>query len=344
MRSGSVPESLLEMVALAGGFIPEPLVDTLLAAGLCRTLMVATRVGLFDALAGGPLELADIAHRCGTDPAATGKLLSALEGARYVRAAGDRWALTTMARRWLPRAASSSLHDHVELMFVVWRWFEHYERYVRTGEPLDVHRDLSPEEWGLYQRGMRSLAALVAPEMALRTPVPRGARDLLDIGGSHGLLSAALCRRHASLSATILDLPEALAHAAPLADREGLGHRIRHREGDARTADLGHAAWDVIFVANLVHHFDPAENLALFRRAAAALRPGGVLVIQEVMRGGRGDQAAALGDLYFGALSASGIFGSDEIASWQKQAGLVPRRPIRFVTYPAVGQQAARKK
>ena len=51
-----------------------------------------------------------------------------------------------------------------------------------------------------------------------------------------------------------------------------------------------------------------------------------------------------LGDLYFGALSASGIFGAQEIASWQKQAGLVPRRPIRFVTYPAVGQQAAKKR
>jgi hypothetical protein len=62
------------------------------------------------------------------------------------------------------------------------------------------------------------------------------------------------------------------------------------------------------------------------------------------MKGGRGDQAAGLGDLYFGALSASGIFGYDEIARWQRQAGLVPKRPIRFVTYPAVGQQAAKKK
>jgi tRNA A22 N-methylase len=43
--------------------------------------------------------------------------------------------------------------------------------------------------------------------------VPRGARDLLDIGGSHGYYSVALCRRHPTLRAVILDLPQAVVHA-----------------------------------------------------------------------------------------------------------------------------------
>ena len=40
-----------------------------------------------------------------------------------------------------------------------------------------------------------------------RMPVPDGARDMLDIGGSHGYLSVAVCRRHPELRATVLDLP-----------------------------------------------------------------------------------------------------------------------------------------
>ena len=43
---------------------------------------------------------------------------------------------------------------------------------------------------------MRSVASSWAAEVGRRTPVPKGAKDLLDIGGSHGLLSVELCRRH----------------------------------------------------------------------------------------------------------------------------------------------------
>ena len=36
---------------------------------------------------------------------------------------------------------------------------------------------------------------------------------MLDIGGSHGFLSATLCRRHAGLRSVVLDLPEAIVSA-----------------------------------------------------------------------------------------------------------------------------------
>jgi hypothetical protein len=37
--------------------------------------------------------------------------------------------------------------------------------------------------------------------------LPPRARSLLDVAGGHGEFSMALCRRHAGLSATIVDLP-----------------------------------------------------------------------------------------------------------------------------------------
>lgn len=347
MRTGPVPESLFELAALASGLAPRAVFDTLLASALARTVMVASRLGIFDALATGPADAATIAERCGTHPASTDKLLTALSGAGYLRrrleGGAARYELRQQARRWLLADSPTSLHDLMELMFVVWRWLEHYEDYVKTGETLEVHRGLSPEEWGHYQRGMLALARLVAPEVALRTPVPRRARQMLDIGGAHGLFSAALCRRHRGLQATVLDLPEAESHARALIDRHNLP--IAFRAGDARDAELGEQAFDVVLIANLVHHFSPEENLDLFRRIARALRPGGVLVVQEVMRPARGvdNHVAALGDLYFAALSASGTYDYDEIATWQRAAGLSPRRARPFVSYPNVGQQAATK-
>jgi len=348
MRVGSIPENVIETVALAAGLVPTPVIETLAAAALARTLMAATELGIFEALERDALDAPAVAARCHTHPDATRKLLMALAGSGYLESRDGRtFALSTVARRWMLESSRPSVRDHVRLMYVVWRWLEHYEDYVRTGRALDVHRDLAPEEWNLYQQGMRSLAALVAPEVARRTPVPRRAERMLDIGGSHGLFSVALCRRHPRLSATVLDLPDAIAAAAPLLAREGMGGRVVHEPGDALVADLGTQKYDVVLVANLVHHFDHSQNRDLARRIERSLRPGGVLVVQDMERPAKpGDAGAfgALADLYFAALSASGTWSLEEIASWQAEAGLAPLKPVRMLTAPGVAQQSARKR
>jgi 2-polyprenyl-3-methyl-5-hydroxy-6-metoxy-1,4-benzoquinol methylase len=145
----------------------------------------------------------------------------------------------------------------------------------------------------------------------------------------------------------ILDLPEAVEHAAPLLAEEGMGDRVTHRAGDVLAEDLGVEAWDVILVANLVHHFDDATNRDLARRIARALRPGGVYVIQELYRQDSPRQAGQVGallDLYFALTSQSGTWSFAEMAAWQREAGLAPRKPVKFLTAPGNGQQSAAKK
>ena len=350
MKIGAIPENLLEKVALATGLAAVPVLDTLLAAGLARTLMVASKVGIFAALADRPRSASAIAHACSTDAAATAMLLEALVGCDYVRRDGETFALAPVARNWLVPAGKRSLHDHMLLMELVWHWLENYEDFIRTGRPLDVHRDLDEADdangWALYQRGMRSLAALALDEFGLRTPVPRHATALLDVGGSHGAYAARLCHRHPGLTATVLDLPAATRQCAELVRAEGLGDRLRQREGDARTEDLGRECWDIVLVSNLVHHFDDATNRALLERIERALRPGGVVVVQEPMRttNAEHNQIGALAGFYFAMLSASATWTAGEIAVWQRAAGLHPKRPMRFATVPSLGQQSATKK
>lgn len=346
MRIATIPQGVIEAVAWAAGLVPRPVFDTLLAAGLARTLMTASKLGVFEALADTPRTAAEVAARCGTVTRPTEQLLVALAGSGYVeRVRDDRWQLAAVARSWLLRDAKRSLHDHMVLMQLVWRWLEHYETYLTTGVALDVHADLDERGWADYQRGMRSLAGLVLDEFVLRSPVPRRPTRLLDVGGAHGAYAAALCRKHPELHATVLDLPEATRHSAPLVAEQDLGARLQQRAGDARHAELGTAEYDVVLVSNLVHHFDVATNRALVRRLAAALKPGGVLIVQELMRGnGRDDQAGALASLYFATLSASATWNAEEIAAWQRDAGLAPLRPLRFASAPGLAQQSARKK
>jgi SAM-dependent methyltransferase len=347
LRLKAVADHPLEWVLDRLGRLPRPLVDTMVAMLLSRAVVSATRIGVFEALQDGPLSTEEVAVRCGTEPRATGKLLFALAGAGYVRGEDGRHALTRMSRTWMPPSAPRSLHDAILHRTLDTKLMEHAEEFLRTGLPTDYHAKLAPEEWQVYQRGQRAHAVWSAPEVARRVPVPRGAGTLLDIGGAHGHYAAALCRRHPGLRATLLDLPEAIEPARAIVAREGLGDRLVHRAGDARHADLGEAAWDAVFVGNLVHHFDETANRALHARIARALRPGGTVAVLEIMRApsaGEAGQIGALADFFFAVTSAAGTWSYEEIASWQQAAGLSPLRPIRLRQVPGYGIQAARKR
>lgn len=346
MKLGPIPQTPAERIAKAFGLLPEPLLDTHIAMLLARAVMEGSRLGVFEALEAGPLTAEEIAARRGGHPRALAKLLDALVGCGYLTWDAGRYALSPLARKWLLPGADQPLHDKMLFQFLEWDYIGRLGDYVRTGETLDIHATLSPEQWGSYQRGMRAAASSWAPEVGKRTPVPKGAKDMLDIGGSHGLMSVAVCRRHPGLRAVVLDLPEAVEHAAPILALEGMGERVTHRAGDVLVDDLGAEAWDVIFMANLVHHFDDATNRAVAKKAAKALRPGGVFVIQELFRPHTPNEAGQVGallDLYFAFTSRSGTWSFEEMADWQREAGLKPLKPIRFRTVPGNGQQAAVK-
>lgn len=344
MRVGVIPENMIERIALRMGFIPTPFLATLHAVGFGRAIMGAAKLGVFEALTQGALTASEVAARCVTDPRATEKLLNVLVGAGYLRAEGYRYALAPVARKWLLKDSSHSLYDSMLYRFLEWEFIESSEEFLRSGKPIRMHEEMSDEGWELYQRGMRSLAGLSAREVARRTPVPKRAQEMLDIGGSHDHYSVAICRRHRRLRSTVLDLPEAIKHAAPILAKEGMGDRVVHRTGNALTDDLGTAAFDLVFVANLVHHFDDATNRDLARRIARALRPGGYFVIMDVFRvqsaGGVG-QIGALADLYFALTSEAGSWSREEMAGWQREAGLVPQKPVNLTTAPGFGLQAA---
>jgi SAM-dependent methyltransferase len=346
MRLGAIPRGVVERIVFALGLVPTPLLDSIIALLLARTVMVATRLGVFETMAGQPRHAEEIAEQCQTAPAATHKLLDALVGVGYLRLRGRLYSLAPVARRWLLKDSKWSLHDAILMQFMDEQFIAQMESFVRTGAPIEIHEHMTSETWEIYQRGMRSGARLATPEVALRLPVPRDARTMLDIGGSHGYYSVALCRRHPGLRATVLDLPAAVVAAAPLLAREGMGDRVVHRADNALTADLGADEFDLILVANLVHHFTETQNRDLVRRCARALRPGGRLVIGEVVRPTTpqtAGQIGALTDLYFALTSAGGTWSFAEMADWQRAAGLRPRRPIRLVTGPGGGLQVAEK-
>ncbi|HEY3949930.1 methyltransferase [Phenylobacterium sp.] len=350
MKIGVLPESPLEWLGLRLGLVPVPLAETHGAMLLARAIMAGAELGVFDALAGGPRTAAQVAEACRTAPGATALLLDALAACGYLtrggRGEGADFALAPQARKWLLAEAPASIRDKLLLQVVEWRWLETLEAFVLSGRPLDFHDGLPAAELGLYHRAMRALAGVAGHEVARRMPVPRGARRMLDLGGSHGHYAAEICRRHPGLSAEVLDLPDAIVAAAPILAREGLGERVVHTPGDAASADLGEARYDLVLMSNLAHHLDAAQNQALAHRVARALRPGGMFVIQEPALSepsARAGQVTALLGLYFALQSRPDVrtWTVAEMAGWQAAAGLRPRRAVGLRTAPGWVQQAA---
>lgn len=330
-------ENLFEKAALALGIPPVTLMDTHMSFLRARAIMVGTRLGVFDALAAAPLTAAVVAERCGTSMTGTAKLLNALTGSGYLEFSHGAFALSPVARKWLTSDSPTSMRDKVLFEFVEWSLAEGFEDYVRTGLPLDIHGFASDEQWGLYQRAMRALSGLAAPEIVARTPVPAHAQTMLDVGGSHGFISVAMCRKYPSLRATVLDLPAAVDQAAPILAREQMGDRVTHWAGNVLEDDLGSNAWDFIYVSQLLHHFDERTNRELLRRIARAMRPGGVLAVVEMLRPrspNDSGQVGALLDLYFALTSKSGTWSIDEMQGWIDDAGLVAQEAVHLRTVP----------
>jgi 2-polyprenyl-3-methyl-5-hydroxy-6-metoxy-1,4-benzoquinol methylase len=346
MKIGAIPESLLERLALFFGLVPTPIMDTLHAAIVARAIMVATKLDVFEALAARPRSATDLAAQLGLDAAALEKLLNVLVAIGYLRSGSAEFSLTRLARKWLVRDSPQSIRDNILLRFLEWQAIGATEEFVRTGNALDVHDLLDEEQWSVYQRGMRSLARLSAPEVAARVPGLINPLKMMDVGGGHGAYSAAFCRRYPQLSATILDLPQAINVSGSLIAEENLEGRIFHRPGNAKTENFGHAVWDIILVSHLLHHFREAESCSLLERCANALRPNGVVIILDVLRNSSqesGKQTGALLDLYFAVTSLSGTFRSEQIACWLAQSKLAIEQIIPLRSAPGISVMVARR-
>lgn len=348
MQYGAVPSNLLERLALRLGKVPIPVLDALLPPMKARSILTAVRLGIFEALADGELKAAEVAGRRGLDPEATELLLRTLAAGEYLEQRGDTYRLTKVVRRSLLRGSPLPLWGFTEWCGQLWGTIAGLEDLVRTGNGADLHGQLQgPAAWALYQRAMLEIARFQAADLARHIPVRKGDRRLLDLGGSHGLFAATVARRHPGLAAEVLEHPDALESARELAREAGIGGEVAHRAGDLRDADLGDGELDLALLANVLHHFGAAENVALLRRIHRALRPGGRVAIWEI-EVPVADAPPEIGDLaalFFRLTSGAAAFRAGSGESWLREAGFAAVRAKRLRRLPGnvllVGEKPA---
>lgn len=342
MRLGLIPQNLLEALALWLKRVPTPAGEVIFAMMLSRAIMAGVRLGVFDALEGERLTVGELAGRIRCDRYGVEALVEALRSSGYLVRQGDRLSNAPPASRWLVSASPHYLGNLVQFNYDHWGWWSQLEERVARGEAVGIHhRPHSEEELRRYVLAMRDLARSCADEVAAALPIPRGARRLLDLGGSHGVYSAALCRRHPGLSATVLDLEPTTRIGRQLAARDGLPERVSYRAADITTDPLGEG-FDVALLFQLLHHFPPRKARLLLRRVAESLEPSGLVALLEPADEGGSRQLAGLLSLHYYLASGGSVHGRSRLEAWLAEAGFHRMAATRLHSAPGLELLTAR--
>lgn len=327
MRVGMIPENPLEWLAARVNALPFPVADTFVAIIQARAIMAATRLGVFAALAKAPHSSAELAAKLSCTEKGIQILLNTLVGCGYAVETGGRYDLAPRARKWVTPDDPRSMNHFIDFQYDHWEWWTRLEDAIRTGASLDLHAGmLDPAGWRRYIYGLHDLSKMAAKELVLRFRLKPNQTRLLDIGGGHGAYVAAYCRRYPNLQTVIFDLPPSLDVAREIVGTlySDVANRIAFRPGDLVKDDFG-SSYDVIFLFNVLHHFDDAAIRQTFQKVANALNPGGTFVILDQFKrdkaAGPESYAAVLTQLLFLVTSNAGSLDLGKVRGWLEGSG-----------------------
>ena len=266
---------------------------------------------------------ADAARAAGLDARAAGIVATALVDGGVLEPAGDGGRLRTTARGDALLTPAADGTDPAGGLFLEARAMRSHLALadtLRTGRPPD---DVSLGDRPTRERFMRAMRDVTAPRipevLAAVGPPPPGGR-LLDVGGAPGVHARAFAA--GGWDVTVLDLPETLAIGAAGLRAAG----VTPVAGDA-TQGLPDGPWDAVHLGNIAHLLDREAAAALVARAAAALRPGGLLLIGEVL-GDRSPQGPGFGVMMLVSTPGGDAWTEGDYRGWAAAAGAPLERVV----------------
>ena len=250
-------------------------------------LKAAVDIGLFTAIGKGSHTAAEIAKACNAAERGVRILSDALVVMGFLTKAGNRYSLTPDTAFFLDSRSPAYLGLAFKFLLHPSQLahFEHLGAAVRKGGTPDEQGNLAPDDpiWIEFARGMAPLMVPPAQAMAGILEAELGSRPsakVLDIAASHGLFGITVAQRLPKAHIYALDWGNVLAVAKENAEKQGLADRYHLLPGSAFDVDYG-TGFDAILITNLLHHFEPADNEKMLKKAYAALNPGGQVIILE---------------------------------------------------------------
>lgn len=307
MDQNVTPESIMR---IASGFMS------------AKHLFAASQLGLFEALAEAPADLAALAARTGLTPRATRISADAMVSLGLLERHGDSYRNSAVAATFLAGRTPADLRPFLRfwdrVSYPAWAEFADA---LGKGPSKQVF-DLDPALQEVTSAGIEAI--LLGPANALAAGEElKQCQRLLDVGGGTGSWSIAAARRHPNLRATVFELPTVTEVAKQRISAAGLAARIDVLVGDVLKDALptGH---DAFLLANLIHYWSPAGNRALLKSVRAAAAPGALLLLADFWTNATHTEpvmAALMAGEFAAHVKDGDVYSVDEVRQWLAETG-----------------------
>jgi O-methyltransferase domain/Dimerisation domain len=293
-----------------------------------QALFSAVELGVFTALADGPMDYERLRNRIGLHERGAHDFLGSLVALDLLcRQEDGCYRNTPEADTYLSRHSASyvgGLIDHLSACeYPNWMLLS---RALQTGYAPFGDRasgPLHPNAADAETFAPATTGGTMAVARALATRFPwRDYSTLIDIGSAEGCIPVQIAQFHWHISGGGFDLPPVGPAFNAYVDNHGLSQRLRFYPGDFLVNEFPCA--DVLVLGRVLHNWDLPTKKMLLTKAYAALPPGGALVVFERLTdGGRAESSAGLlGNLNLLVMTDGGFdYSAAECFGWMKEIG-----------------------
>jgi hypothetical protein len=261
----------------------EQLLEMMRAYQIPCLLAAAADLDLFEKLASSPRTAAEIATAAGCDLRAVTILLDALAAARVIVKQDAHYSITPALTPFLCEASPQSVIAMIRHQANCMRRWSRLPWTIRTGKPDYPGPSIRGEDAdkASFIKAMHVVSRDVADKLVEEIH-PGSVRCVLDLGGASGSWTLAWLKAEPKSRAIIFDLPHVIPMARECFSTSPFADRVELRAGNFYTDDLPKGA-DLSWVSAIIHQNSPDQNLALYRRIAAALEPQGWIYIRDIV-------------------------------------------------------------
>ena len=254
-----------------------------------QLLHVAAALNLADELADGAKPVEALARATGVDAAALHRVLRALASLGVFTEVEYGWfGLTPLADRLRSDVPGSFRIMPIYLGEELYRAFGNLLDVVRTGEP--VFANLYGMDYFAYlgqnaaagqtfNAAMTALGAVAETGAVVAAYDFTWARTVIDVGGGHGDLLAAILEANPGLRGVLFDLPAVIDAEQSAAMLSPLADRAESKAGDFFSAVP--SGGDVYVLKRIIHDWDDERCITLLRNCRQAMAPDSRLLIVE---------------------------------------------------------------
>jgi hypothetical protein len=267
--------------------IPPELSD--MADGYMETqaLYVAAKLGVADHLVEEPKKLEVLAKTVDVPPKALYKLLRYLEYlGLFSEPEPGVFALTTLGTH-LRKDAPSGFHTYIltntELLWNLWGELKYT---IMTGlsagqrvygMPFFDYLQKNPEKASLFNEEMTRYITTMAPAVVAAYNFS-SFRNIVDVGGGHGILLATILHANPQANGILFDLPITVEGAKQSMTSLGLGQRCTYVGGDFFASI---PAGDCIILSGVISDWDDEKSINILTNCRKAIEYDGRLLLLE---------------------------------------------------------------